>query len=310
MKIAVIVNGRAGTSGSRLGPAAIAAHARDVLGREGAEPVILTTARPGHGRDLAREALEQGADVVCAWGGDGTVNEVASALVGTRGVLAVVPAGSGNGFARDLGIPLDADAALVLAVRGVTRRVDVGEVNGRPFFCTAGLGFDARIAHAFAEQPHDVRGFAMYLWTGLTSLLQFTPHHCRMVADGVRVVDAGVKLIAFANMRQWGNDAQVAPQARPDDGELDATVVEDRSTLLLLTQVWRLWFGTIGRAPGVSLHRFREATVEAAEPLPLHIDGEPAGFTNRVHVTIRPAALAVRVPPAARPGEATAQMPL
>lgn len=296
MRVTVVMNPTSGSVRRRQPVEAAMTRARSVLARLGADADIQLTSHAGHASSLARQAVDAGADVVCAWGGDGTVHEVASALVDTPGVLAVVAAGSGNGFARALAIPLDPDAALAVAVRGRTRVVDVGEINGRLFVATTGIGLDGAVAHAFATDPGGARGLWTYLRTGLGSLAQFRSQACSVTADGARVVDGPVTLIALANTRQWGNGACIAPEAVPDDGLLNATVVEGRSGLALAAQAWRLWFRAIGRMRGVTTLTFREATIECAALLPMHVDGEPAGFASRVQVRVRPRALTVKVP--------------
>ncbi|MDE6000674.1 MAG: acylglycerol kinase family protein, partial [Bacteroidaceae bacterium] len=112
---------------------------------------IVQTRWVGHATELAKEAARQGVDVVCAIGGDGTVNEVAGGLVHTQTALAIIPSGSGNGLARHLRIPTDPLSAIKIINRGLVHTMDYGVVNGRPFFCTCGVGFDAFISQRFAE---------------------------------------------------------------------------------------------------------------------------------------------------------------
>ncbi len=296
MKVAIVLNARAGAARRRMTPAQVDVFARDTLARLGAIPLIRLTEGPGHARDLARQAVDDGAEIVCAWGGDGTVNDVASGLVYGRGVMAVVPAGSGNGFARDLGVPLDPAGALAVAVTGATRVVDVGEANERLFVNTAGLGLDASVAHAFAVRPRGSRGLGAYVVAGLRHLAGFEGRRCTVCLDGAPVGAARLKMVTVANTRQWGGGALVAPDAKPDDGMLDLVAVEDRSTWGLAIHAWRLWTGSVGRVRGVSMRPFCEAVVESDGEWPLHIDGEPAGRTNRLVVCVKPRALAVRVP--------------
>jgi YegS/Rv2252/BmrU family lipid kinase len=296
MKVAVIVNPAAGPSRGRRAPAELEARARTRLVGLGAEPVVYFTLKPGHAREVARRAVDEGAEVVCAWGGDGTVSEVASALVHGPGVLAVVPAGSGNGFARDLGIPLETDAALEVAVRGSTRHIDAGDINGRLFFHISGLGFDAHVAQVFATLPRDRRGLSSYIQAGVQEFFSYPAEFCRVIADGVPVSSAPVLLLALANTRQWGNNVRIAPQACPDDGRLDLVIVEHGSTWVRCVRGWRIWRGAADRASGVVTRRFVEATISAAGDMPLHIDGEPAGVTREVRVRVLPRALAVKVP--------------
>jgi YegS/Rv2252/BmrU family lipid kinase len=299
VQVAVIMNARAGSFLARQRPEAVFERAGTVLERLGAEPRFLLTEHPGQARNLARRAADEGADVVCAWGGDGTVNEVAGGLVGTSAVLGVVPAGSGNGLARDLGIPMNKDSALAVAARGATRMVDCGELNGRLFFNVAGFGFDAYVAHAFAQGSLGVRGLASYIAIGLHGAWQYEARPCAIAADGEPVWSAPAMLVAMANMRQWGSDALVAPMAKPDDGELDLIVVPAHRKLYLTGQLWRLWHGSIGDVPGVMMRTFRRLELTAETALPVQVDGEPAGHAERVTVTVRPRALRVRVPAAA-----------
>lgn len=296
MKVAVIVNAEAGPSRHRRVPADLERHVRAVLVRLGAEPVVVFTQGPGHGRDLARRAADEGADVVCAWGGDGTVNEVASGLVQSPAALAVVPVGSGNGFARDLGIPLEPDAALTIAVQGRTRVIDAGDINGRMFFNVSGLGFDAHVALVFANQPRGRRGLSSYLMAGIREFFSYRAEACRITVDGVMIQSAPILLVALANTRQWGNNVRIAPRARPDDGRLDLVVIAHGSMWGVCARGWRLWMGSCDRASGVVTRTFIEATITAERDLPMHIDGEPAGLTREVHVRVLPRALAVKVP--------------
>jgi YegS/Rv2252/BmrU family lipid kinase len=290
------MNARAGAARSRMTPAQVEAFARETLTRLGADPIILLTEGPGHARDLARRAVDDGADVVCAWGGDGTVNEVASGLVHGRGVMAVVPAGSGNGFARELGVPLDKAGALAVAVHGTTRGLDVGELNGRLFVNTAGFGLDASIGHAFAVAPRGARGFPSYVRAGIAHLWGFPGCRCTIRVDGAPWIAGIMKMVTLANTRQWGNDAFIAPRARPDDGRLDIVALRDVPMVSLAFQVWRLWTGSVDRLSAVSTTTFRHAEIEADTEWPVHIDGEPVGYARALSIVVKPDALRVKVP--------------
>lgn len=290
------MNARAGAARSRMTPAQVEAFARETLTRLGAEPDVLFTEGPGHARDLARRAVDEGADVVCAWGGDGTVNEVASGLVHGRGVMAVVPAGSGNGFARELGVPLDKAGALAVAVHGTTRTLDVGELNGRLFVNTAGFGLDASIGHAFAVAPRGARGFWAYVRAGIGHLWGFPGQACTIRLDGAPWASGVMKMVTLANTRQWGSDALIAPRACPDDGVLDVVALRDVPIVSLAFHAWRLWTGSIDRLSAMSTGTFRVAEIEADTEWPVHIDGEPAGRARTLSVAVKPQALRVRAP--------------
>jgi YegS/Rv2252/BmrU family lipid kinase len=259
----------------------------------GLDADVFVTERPGHARELAASALRRGAAMCIAWGGDGTVNEVASALVHTGAALGIVPGGSGNGLARDLGIPADPAAAFATALSGTARAIDAGEVDGHLFFNVAGFGLDARVARAFGRGGR--RGLARYVQITVRELLAYRPAEYVVTVDGQ--TERGRPLIvAVANSRQYGNGALIAPRARLDDGRLDVVVVEHRSPLRVLVQARRLFTGTLGDAPGVSMRAGSTIEVSSPEPVVYHVDGEPHAGGTVVPVQVRPAVLRVISP--------------
>jgi YegS/Rv2252/BmrU family lipid kinase len=257
---------------------------------------VHVTERSGHARELAANAVARGARVVLAWGGDGTINEIASVLTGTPAALAVIPAGSGNGFARELAIPWQPDEAIRVAIRGRNRAIDAGEINGRLFFNIAGIGIDAVIAEQFNTQGKlGRRGLGPYVRIGLRECFRYEGRHYTVTLDGEKIA-AHALLIAFANGREYGNRIRLAPQARIDDGKLEALVVDDRPPLLRLLAARHLALGTADRAPRIARRSIASATVETAGEILYHVDGEIGRAQDRVTVRIRPGALAVRVP--------------
>ena len=296
MKVAVIINPVAGPVWSRRPTAEVEAAARAIVEHHSGEASVVFTQGPGHARDLAREAIGGGADVVVAWGGDGTVNEVASALVSGRATLGIVPIGSGNGLARELGIPIDPDAALDVALTGADTVIDVGELNGRLFFNIAGMGYDAQVAEAFAAAVVPVRGFVAYGVATLRELLRHQPHRYVVTADGQRCEDGRALFICAANTRQWGNGARIAPHARTDDQLLDLVFVSARHPVFVVANMWRLFWGDIADMRGVRHRRISHAVIEADPAAPLHVDGEPIGRAARIEIHVRGRALRVRVP--------------
>ena len=257
---------------------------------------VHVTERRGHATELAAGAIKQGARVVLAWGGDGTINEIASAVTGTETSLGVVPAGSGNGFAGDLSIPWDPGSAIDVAIRGRDRAIDAGEIDGRLFFNIAGIGVDAAIAEQFNVQGKlGRRGLGPYIRIGLRECFRYRAKHYRVTLDGDSfAVDALV--IAFANGREYGNRLRLAPSARMDDGRLEALVVNDRPPLSRLLAMRHLALGTADRAPGVIHRSMTSAVVETEGEILYHVDGEIGRARDRVQVRIRPGALRVRVP--------------
>lgn len=293
--IAVIINPISGTGGRIDVARRRAEHARAALAQRGIEGRVHLTERPGHARELARNALTNQASTILAWGGDGTVNEVASELAFRDATFGVIPSGSGNGLARELKIPFDPDAAFNIAFGGAERVIDAGEFDGRLFFNIAGIGLDARVAHRFSEDGLVRRGFRRYLEIAMSELCTYRPDEHTIVTDGGTAVRLRALLIAIANARQYGNGATIAPRARLDDGRLDVVVVADRSPLRALMQVPRVFMGQIERIPGVTMTTAMEVEVASAQPIVYHIDGEPFVGGAALKARVRPRALRVKV---------------
>ena len=253
------------------------------------------TERGGHARELARAAIDRGASLVIAWGGDGTINEVASTLAGSRTVLGIIPAGSGNGFANELRLPVEPGLAVETALHGRDRTIDGGEFDGRRFFNIAGTGIDAVVAERFNARALGRRGLLPYVQIALREALRYRGSRYRVILDGEEIVTNAL-LIAFANGREYGNHIRIAPGAKLDDGKLEAIVVEDRPPLARLWSCRHLALGTIERAPGILVRGVSTATVEADGDIVYHLDGEIGHARGRVDVRVLPKALTVRVP--------------
>jgi len=297
LRVAIVINPVAGVGGTLERARRRAELAMTLLVAAQVEPDITITEGAGHAAELARGAVDRGARVVVAWGGDGTVNEVAASLVETPAALAVIPAGSGNGLARMLGMPANARRAIGRILNGADRLIDVGEIDGHLFVNVAGVGFDAQIARAFAAVGRARRGFLRY---GAIVVSELRRYECGTYAvtldppGDTGPVSCRAFLLTFANGRQWGNGAIIAPGAELDDGVLDAVVVEDRGTAAVLRAIPRLFGGTIAAVPGVSTSRVRSAVVTGQGPLLYHADGEPHVGGSSLQVSIRPRTLRIR----------------
>ena len=209
------------------------------------EAAIVPTERGGHATELARQAVADGCDLVMAFGGDGTMNEVAQALLNTPATLALLPCGSGNGLARHLGIPLDPAAALALLLTGRPRAIDAGFADNRPFFVVAGLGFEAEIAQRFSLLTK--RGFTGYLRTSAAAWWNYVAQEYAITpADGARHAHRAFTL-AVANCNQYGNEARIAPRAEVDDGLLDLTAVPPLNVFNAAPLLLTLFRGTLDR---------------------------------------------------------------
>ena len=269
--------------------------ARETLGGAGFDVVVRPTTRGGDAYDFAREAAAAGCDLVVAWGGDGTVNEAARALVFTEVPLAIVPAGSGNGLASDLGIPTVPSAALHIAAAGRTTSIDAGQVNDCFFFNIAGVGIDAVIAARFATRGMRRRGFAGYLQLSGAELLRYRCQRYELTLDD-HSSEHEAMLLAIANGRQYGNRLLIAPGARLDDGLFEVVVVEELSLLGIAWRLPALFRGTLASGGGVTMRAAKSIRVRAPGPIPFHVDGEPRTGHDELRVEMHPGALRVRVP--------------
>ena len=309
MSLVVIINPVSGGDGRHRGRER-AEQAAAVLASMGRTAEICVTERRGHARELAAAAVARGATLVCSWGGDGTMNEVGSALVRSATALALIPSGSGNGLARTLAVPLDPARALVAACQAAPRQIDAGRCGDEWFFSVAGVGFDAHVAAGFDRDGHARRGLRTYVSVAAASLLRYRARRYRIYAAG-EAGQAGqasetqhiwvtrpALLVTVANAAQFGNGAWIAPDAVLDDGRLDLVVVEERSRLASLRAVPRLFNKTIARAPGVTIRRVTEVVIESGEPeeaalVPYHLDGEPREGRARLEFAVAPGAIRV-----------------
>ena len=227
MSVTIIINPISGGA-SPAQARARAQLASAVIDRHGDPAEVFVTEGRGHARELAKAAVRRGARLVISWGGDGTLNEVASALAFQEDVpLGLVPAGSGNGFARELGVDMKAERAIADAMRAEPRAIDLGDVDDRLFVNVAGFGFDAFVAAEF-DKRGSRRGFAGYAAITARALFTYVPQSYTITtAEGCKVSRA--ILVTVANSAQFGNGARIAPGARVDDGVLDLVVFEEVS---------------------------------------------------------------------------------
>lgn len=290
--IAIIINPISG--GVRPAEARARAElASAIVDRHGDPAEVFVTERAGHARDLTRAAVARGSRLVMAWGGDGTINEVASALAFGEIPLGIVPAGSGNGLARQLGVKRQPADAIRLAIAAEPRRIDLGELGDRLFVNAAGVGFDAQVASRFNERSGR-RGLMTYaLITAKTLGTYEPPEYTITTSEGSVRLRAIV--VTAANSAEFGNGACIAPGARVDDGLLDLVVIAERSRLQTLIGLPRLFNGTVNQAPGCSIRRVTRATIESDRPMTFHVDGEPVTGGTTLLLRIHPAALNVCV---------------
>ncbi|MDD3604901.1 MAG: diacylglycerol kinase family protein [Kiritimatiellae bacterium] len=247
------------------------------------------------GRSKARNAVAAGADVVLVIGGDGMVNSIGCELIGQQAALGVIPTGSGNGFARHFNIPLDPVRAAHALAGGRTRAIDVGVANGRPFFVTCGMAWDAALVRTFEKMP--VRGILPYVFSAAYEYLTYEPQPFKYSLDGGRTQRCNDPIVfTAANLTQYGGGAQIAPKACADDGWLELTLMHRKDMPALLINLPRLFDGSIDRLPEVVTRRFRSLRVHRAKAAPIQLDGELVESGPDVEVDVKPCALNILIP--------------
>ena len=252
---------------------------------------IQYTRYAGQATKLAKEAVRDGIEYVVAVGGDGTMNEVARGLVHSDSVLGLIPGGSGNGFARSLGIPLNHNKALDVLLAGKHKCIDAGMVNEHYFFGVCGLGFDAEIGAHF--QSFGMRGPLPYFYIGVREYFKYRPETVRLISDN-KERQKEIFLITVANTQQYGNGAYIAPQADMQDGLLDVCIVGKFSLLQILSNLYRLFNKTVEQFPAYSTFRAAEVTIiREKEEGWFHTDGEPRQGGKKLRIKVVPACLNV-----------------
>ena len=230
---------------------------------------------------MARQAVAT-FDTVVVVGGDGTIHEVAQGLLLSKTRLAVVPAGSGNDFAKCLNLPAGVDDAVELILQGRSQLTDAGRIDERPFVNGVGIGFDGAV-NAEARRMKRLTGFAAYFVAMLRTLPRFSPIEMVIEVDG-EVFRERAYLTAVGNGAVCGGGFRLTPRARTDDGLLDVTVIGPMSLPALLWHLPKAFTGTIEKAPLVSTRRGGRIVVESPSPLPVHADGEVYSTDKTRHV--------------------------
>ena len=265
----------------------------DFIAAHRLDGTVVSTERPRHATELAQEAVADGCGLVVAIGGDGTMNEVATALVGSPAVFGLIPCGSGNGLGRHLGIRRPGHGAFQTLIEGRPMAIDTGLVNGFAFFNAMGLGFEADIAVRFSRQTN--RGLAGYIRVGLPSFFAHQPEHC-VVHHAGSTVQLDAFTLAVMNSDQYGNDARVAPGAKTDDGRFELVSVPRVGFLGACGMLYRLGTDSFDQVRAVTRLSSAEFVIERAKPGWIHTDGEPRATTSRLEITLKPHSLRIMVP--------------
>lgn len=279
-------------SGSGRNPKKIARWIEKIFRTTGQEIEIVYTIGPGDATRLAKETVERHFDLAVAVGGDGTINEVARGLMHTQTALGVVPAGSGNGFARNFSVPLNLREAIKLLIVPRVVTIDAGQINRHFFFNVAGTGMDAIISQNFEELG--VRGPLPYFYVGAKSYLRRNLKPVKIISDN-REMTFTPLMVSVANAPQYGNGAVVAPNAKPDDGFLDVCILEDMPAWKAAVKMYNLFNGTIQKIKGFHTFQVKELTIIRNSPGAIHTDGNPFEEEAVLKIQVIPAALKVAV---------------
>jgi YegS/Rv2252/BmrU family lipid kinase len=244
-------------------------------------------------QDALRAALcfkEEGFDLVVAVGGDGTVNQVASALVHSAIPMGIIPTGSGNGLARHLGIPLSVPRAVAMLQGNHVTTIDSGSLNGRPFFCTAGIGFDASLANRFNRAT--VRGFPSYMAMSALEYTRYQPEKYKIYV-GAQLFECEAFLITFANCAQWGNNIYIAPEASVTDGLLDMVIWKKTPKTSTPFVAMHLITRSLDHSSHIEYLKGVSFRVERCQEGWAHVDGEDVQMGKELEVMVCPSSLQV-----------------
>jgi diacylglycerol kinase (ATP) len=250
----------------------------------------LKTLNIDHTESLIKENLNNHSVFIAA-GGDGTVHTVASELVGSEKILGVLPLGSGNGFAKEFGFKMNINSLLSNIEKGESMDIDVIEINDKLCLNVAGIGLDSFVAHSFNELK--LRGFLPYVWLTLKTFLQLRPFHVELSCGGEIIVSEKLFVLTIANTRQFGNNAFIAPEARPNDGKIDIVMIKPFPKILGGMFIIRLFTKRINKSKYVKHITTDKEIVIKTDEVRFHIDGEPLEISGKVVVRIKKEVLKV-----------------
>lgn len=260
-------------------------------------PAIMYTRYRGHAIELATQSVRDGADIVVAVGGDGTINEVASALVHTQVAMALIPVGSGNGLAHHLRIPVSIEKAIKVINGAHIENIDTLLINNHVCVSMAGVGFDALVAEQY-DKTH-TRGFWAYLKFIINAYFVFKPHHYVIESPQTGTKEAKVLMVSVANSSQWGYNVKISSKASMQDGKADVCVVAKPPFLTLAGRVLLLLVGKLDKNRlAEQIYRVRQCDIyeKNHEPQSCHIDGDPIDRQPVIHMQVMPGSLKIVTP--------------
>jgi len=286
-RIQFIINPKSGIGQKDLIPAMI----EDNLNLDIYQYEIVYTEYKKHGEKIAKNAAKKGFDIVCAVGGDGSVHEVGTALIGTNTKLAIIPTGSGNGLARHLKIPIDIKEAILCINDNIAIKMDTVKVNNKSFLGVAGYGFDAVIAKKF--DTHTKRGLRGYIYLIFREFFKYNPINVSIDIDG-KVKTLPVVLLTVANSSQFGNGFTISPKSDVTDGKLEMCILKPFSIWSIPSLVFRFFRKTSDKSRFTEITTFKKAKIHLSEKI-AHYDGEPSKVKQHLNVSVVPKSLNILI---------------
>ena len=254
---------------------------------------IETTQAPGHATEICRNAVESGAEIIIAVGGDGSVNEIAKGLIHSKSALGIIPAGSGNGLAHHLGIPQNFRKAIELINQEKIVKIDTGSINDRLFVSISGIGFDGFIARKFSKNKK--RGFLTYARLVAENYQQYKPKKYEIEIEGRKLVKRALFII-FANSDRFGYFTSIAPNAKVDDGLLDVVIAEKPLMIEIPILTSLMYWRKIDKSKYVEVLKASELIVRSKKKRWVNIDGEAFKMSKELHIKLHPQSLNIIVP--------------
>ena len=230
-------------------------------------------------------------NVFVAAGGDGTVHTVATELVGSDKILGVLPLGSGNGFAKEFGFKMNVRSLLSDIEKAESMDIDVIKINDKLCLNVAGIGLDSFVAHSFNNLK--LRGFLPYVWLTFKTFLALRPFHVVIKCDGEEIISEKLFVLTIANTRQFGNNAFIAPEAKPNDGIIDVVLIKPFPKILGSLFIIRLFTKRINKSKYVRHFKTDKEIVIETDETRFHIDGEPLDISGKVVIRIKKEVLKV-----------------
>ena len=264
IKVQAIINPISGVGSKRKIPKMI----EGICSKKNCSLNVSFTEYAGHASELTRQAIEEGAEYILAVGGDGTVNEIARAMIHSNAILGIIP-------------------------KGHVTTIDCCRANGQVFFCTCGVGFDAAVSQKFANEKR--RGSLTYIKNTIEEYLSYKPEPYELVVDNQTIKEKAF-LVACANASQYGNNAFIAPHANIQDGRMDVTILSPFMPLDIAPLAIQLFTKQIDRNSKIKTMKAQQVTIIRQHPGVMHLDGEPIMADRRIDITVEPKALHVLTP--------------